>query len=280
MPPPPLTPTSRLLSNSKYLNHPGLRDWCARDMLRRNGPDQTSPAGGYQVIRMLEDDLQGDRRVEELLTAERKIHPGLDAWLTRAHVPTYTVDDLKDLPENSLGKIFHDYIVKNNFELDFHPARSPTQYQLTRLMRGRNHDIEHIILGAGFDYLDELVPAYFCMTQLHRAFSPALAGELGQVYMMSSLRYTTRTVLHYPRAWPTAMSCIRRGIRAGMESEFLYMADYEPYLHLSVPEVRKALGVRGVTEARTTEISLEWADASHQTLVEASAKHAAQAAAE
>lgn len=278
MPPPPVTSTSRLLSNSKYLNHSGLRDWCARDMLRKNGPDQTSPAGGYQVIRMLEDDLHGDQRVEELLTAERKIHCGLDAWLNRAHVPTYTVDDLKGLPDGSLGKIFHDYIVANNFELDFHPDRPRTQYQLTRLMRGRNHDIEHIILGAGFDYLDELIPAYFCLTQLAREFSPALAGELSQPYMFSSLRYTVRTVLHYPRTWRTAMSCIRRGVRAGMESDFLYMADYEPYLHLPVAEVREALGVRGVIDARTTEVSLEWADASHQTLVEVSAKHAAQAA--
>ena len=55
-PPPRCRDQPQLLSNSKYLNHSGLRDWCARDMLRRNGPDQTSPAGGYQVIRILEDD--------------------------------------------------------------------------------------------------------------------------------------------------------------------------------------------------------------------------------
>jgi ubiquinone biosynthesis protein COQ4 len=275
---PSLSTTSRLLSSSKFLNHAGLREWCARDMLRRNGPDQPSPAGGYQVIRILEDELQGDARVEELLTEERKIHPGLDAWLNRAYVPSFTAKDLKSLPDRSLGRIFYDYIVARNFELDFHPDRPKTQYALTRLMRARSHDIEHILLGAGFDYLGELVPAYFCLTQLSREFSPALAGELSQLYVMISLRYTVRTVLHYPSTWPTAMACIRRGIRAGMESDFLYMIDYEPYLHLSVPEVREALGIRGVVDLDTEAASMQWADASHRALVEAAAKQAVQAA--
>lgn len=275
---PPLTSSSRLLSSSKFLNHAGLRDWCARDMLRRNGPDQTSPAGGYQVIRILEDDLQGDARVEQLLTEERKRHAGLEAWLSRAHIPTFGAKELKDLPEKSLGKIFYNYIVEKNFELDFHPDRPLTQYALTRRMRSRNHDIEHILLGAGFDYLDELIPAYFCLTQLSREFSPELAGELSQLYIMIALRYTVRTVLHYPRTWPTAMACIQRGIRVGKESDFLYMVDYQPYLHLSVPEAREALGVRGVVEASTEAASLEWADASHRALIEAAAQHAVQAA--
>ncbi|HEY3696696.1 hypothetical protein [Phenylobacterium sp.] len=267
---------SRLRSSSKFLNHPGLREWCARDMLRKNGPDQASPAGGYQMIRILEDELQGDARVEDLLAAERRVHPGLDAWLDRAYVPTFTAADLQDLPETSLGKIFYDYIVERNFELDFHPPMPKTMYALTRLMRARSHDIEHILLGAGFDYLGELVPAYYCLTQLHKEFSPELAGELSQLYMLISLRYTVRTVLHYPETWPTAMECIARGIRAGEQSDFTYMANFEPYLHLSVPEAREALGIRGVADIDTEPMSLKWGDASHRALVEASARRAAK----
>jgi ubiquinone biosynthesis protein Coq4 len=272
----PLPNHSRLLSNSKFLNHYGLRDWCARDMLRKNGPDQTSPAGGYQAIRILEDDLQADGKVERLLEAERRIHPGLDRWLTEAYIPTYTAKDLEGLPENSLGKIFYNYIVANNFELDFTPLKPKTQYALTRLMRARSHDIEHILLGAGFNYLGELVPAYYCMTQLHREFSPELAGELSQTYLVSSLRYTVRTVLHYPQTWPTAFECIARGVRAGEQSDFNYMTNFEPYLAMSVPEAREALGIRGVEDIDTEPMSLIWGDASHRTLVEASARRKAK----
>jgi len=269
-------PHSRLLSNSKFLNHAGLRDWCARDMLRRNGPDQASPAGGYEAIRILEDDLQDDGRVERLLEAERKIHPGLDKWLSEARVPTYTTEDLRGLPENSLGAILHDYVVQKNFELDFHPPQPKTLYALTRWMRGRSHDIEHILLGAGFDYLAEIIPSYYCMAQLHRAFNPDLAGELSQPYLVSSLRYTVRTVLHYPQTWPTALDCIERGIRAGLESDFNYMTDFEPYLHMSLPQARKALGIRGAQDVDTEPMSLIWGDASHRTLLEVSAEHAAR----
>ncbi|WP_240345003.1 hypothetical protein [Novosphingobium sp. THN1] len=33
------TPSSVLVSSSKYLNNPRLRDWLAMILLRRNGPD-------------------------------------------------------------------------------------------------------------------------------------------------------------------------------------------------------------------------------------------------
>ena len=129
---------------------------------------------------------------------------------------------------------------------------------------------------------ERIIPAYFCNfdpAAIACEFSPALASELSKLYIMVGLRYTVRTVLHYPRTWPAAMSCIRRGIKAGMESEFVYMADYEPYLHLPVADVREALGVRGVTDARTTEISLRMGRRPRSsTLVAAGAKHAAQAA--
>lgn len=267
---------SRLLSNSKYLNHPGLRDWCSRDMLRRNGPDQTSPAGGYEAIRILEDDLHEDGRVEALLDAERRINPALDRWLAEGRVPTFTADDLRGLPAGSLGRIFYDYIVEHNFELDFHPPRPTSLYRLTRLLRGRSHDLEHIMLGAGFNYLGEIVPSYYCIAQLHRDFSPALAGELSQVYLVSSLRYTVRTVLHYPQTWPTALDSIERGVRAGLASDFNYMTDFEPYLHLPVAEARAALGFREVEDIDTEPMSLVWGDASHRTLVEVSKQYAAQ----
>jgi ubiquinone biosynthesis protein Coq4 len=267
---------SRLLSNSKYLNHPGLRDWCARDMLRRNGPDQASPAGGYEAIRILEDDLHEDGRVEALLAAERRINPALDRWLTEGRIPIFTPEDLRGLPAGSLGRIFYDYIVEHNFELDFHPARPASLYRLTRLLRGRSHDLEHILLGAGFNYLGEIVPSYYCIAQLHRHFSPELAGELSQVYLVSSLRYTVRTVLHYPQTWPTALDCIERGIRAGLSSDFNYMTDFEPWLRLPVAEARAALGFRGVDDIDTEPMSLVWGDASHRTLVEVSRQYAAQ----
>ena len=267
---------SRLLSNSKYLNHPGLRDWCARDMLRRNGPDQTSPAGGYEAIRILEDDLHEDGRVEALLEAERRTNPDLDRWLAEGRIPTFTAEDLRGLPAGALGRIFYDYIVEHNFELDFHPPRPTSLYRLTRLLRGRSHDLEHILLGAGFNYLGEIVPSYYCIAQIHRHFGPELAGELSQVYLVSSLRYTVRTVLHYPQTWPTALDCIERGIRAGLASDFNYMTDFEPWLRMPVAEARAALGFRGIDDLDTEPMSLVWGDASHRTLVEVSKQYAAQ----
>jgi ubiquinone biosynthesis protein COQ4 len=67
-----------------------------------------------------------------------------------------------------------------------------------------------------------------------------------------------------------------RGIQAGLESDFNYMTDFEPYLHMTVPQARAALGVRGVEDVDTEPMSLIWGDASHHTLEKVSAEHAAK----
>lgn len=270
--------SSTLVSTSKYLNHAGLRRWCAQEMLRQNGPDLPPPAGSFQIIQYLERDLQDYDQLDALFTRERKICPALDAWFTRGKIPTLTKDDLRRYPPGSVGALYFKYVNDNNFELDFHDPYEPkNQFQWARRMRSRNHDIEHIVTGGGFDYMGELVPYYLLLTQLFRFFSPELASALAPMYMFGSLRYTVRTVLHCPQAWPTAMASIRRGIRVGMASENLYIADYEPILHLSVAEAREALGVREAEDVDTSEMAWLWGDASHRAMLAASAERAGRA---
>jgi ubiquinone biosynthesis protein COQ4 len=273
---PPMAASSTLVSTSKYLNHAGLRRWCAQEMLRKNGPDLPPPAGSFQMIQFLERDLQDYDQLDALFTRERKLYPALDAWFARGKIPTYTKDDLRRYPPGSVGARYLKYVDDNNFELDFHDPYEPTNhFQWVRRMRSRNHDIEHIVTGGGFDYMGELVPYYLLLTQLFRFFTPELAGALAQMYMFGSLRYTVRTVLHCPQAWPTAMASIQRGIRVGMASENLYIADYEPILHLSVAEAREALGVREAQDVDTSEMAWLWGAESHRAMIAASAKRAA-----
>ena len=44
------TESSMLVSSSKYLNHPRLREWVAMILLRKNGPDFPAQAEMYEQI--------------------------------------------------------------------------------------------------------------------------------------------------------------------------------------------------------------------------------------
>jgi hypothetical protein len=76
--------------------------------------------------------------------------------------------------------------------------------------------------------------------------------------MFAALRYTSRTILHYPEVWWHCMDAIHRGMTAGWASEPLFMQKLEPVLGLPLAEARKALGVRAAVDRDTGQASAFW----------------------
>ena len=114
------TPSSLLVSSSKYLNNPRLREWLAMIMLRKNGADYPPAAEMHELLGIL-DELRDYARIEELFTAERKINPALDAWFNSGFISTFKIDDLKHFATGSLGGIFHQQMTGGNYEIQIVP---------------------------------------------------------------------------------------------------------------------------------------------------------------
>ena len=76
--------------------------------------------------------------------------------------------------------------------------------------------------------------------------------------ILGSLRYTVRTMLHYPQVWETAVACIQRGMKVGQESDALFMKRIEPVFGMTLDDARKTLGVRGVVDVDTTREGDIW----------------------
>ena len=126
---------------------------------------------------------------------------------------------------------------------------------------GQTHDFEHILTGGGFNFMGELVPYWYRLTNVFKYIkNPELAGELSVLSIFGSLRYTVRTMLHYPQVWPTAVGCIQRGIKVGQESDALFLAKLEDYFHLPLDEARAAIGVRGAVDVDTDREGAFWAE--------------------
>ncbi|MDE2436909.1 MAG: hypothetical protein KGM49_11675 [Sphingomonadales bacterium] len=255
------TPSSVLVSSSKYLNNAALRDWLAMILLRRNGADMPPQAEMYQLLPIL-DSLRDHARIEALFTEERRTNPQLDAWFADGFVSRYTIGDFADHAPGTLGGIFHRQMTQGNYEIQIVPWTEPrTQLEFFNLRSGQTHDFEHILCGGGFNFMGELVPFWYRLTNVFKFIrNPELAAELSVLSIFGSLRYTVRTLLHYPQVWPTCVNAIQRGMKVGQESDALFLARIEDFLHLPLAEARRAMGVRGAIDVDTDAQGAFWAE--------------------
>lgn len=255
------TDSSVLISSSKYLNNPRLREWLAMICLRKNGADMPPQAEMHEFLGIL-DSLRDYDAVEQMFTQERKVNPELDAWFREGFVSTYTIDDFSQYAPGSLGGIFYDQMHSGNYDIQITPWREPkTQLEYYNLRSGQTHDFEHILCGGGFNFMGELVPYWYRLTNVPKFMkNPELAAEVNLIHIFGSLRYTVRTMLHYPHVWPTCVNAIQRGMRVGQESDALFMKKLETVFDLPLGEAREALGVRGVVDVNTDREGAYWAE--------------------
>jgi len=255
------TPSSVLVSSSKYLNNPELREWLAMILLRRNGHDKPPPAEMYEFLPIIEA-LRDHDHIEAMFTQERRINPALDAWFNTGFISSYTIEDFALYAPGTLGGMFHAQMTAGSYDIQIVPFSAPqTQLQFYNLRSGQTHDFEHILTGGGFNFMGELVPYWYRLTNVFKFIRDAeLAAELSMLQIFGSLRYTVRTMLHYPQVWPTCVDAIQRGMRVGQDSDALFLAKLEDYFHLPLDEARAALGVRGAFDVNTDDAGAFWAE--------------------
>lgn len=246
------TDSSTLISSSKYLNNPLLRDWIAQEFLRRNGPDLPVPSGAFRLAGIIRE-MQDFDRISDMIEQERKRLPQLDAFLSERFVSTYTRDDLKQYPPESVAGIFYKTLTEGDYQVDIVPPWEPKNaYELYLLRSGQVHDMEHIITGGAFDSPGEVTVAFARLENVHKYFSPELASELTVMGFLGGLRFLTRTVLHYPAAFHDMFGAMERGRRVGKASDLFVLARYEEVFHLAPAEAREVLGVRAVDDSVDT----------------------------
>ena len=255
--------SSVLASTSRYLNHPGLRDWVATHYLRRNGPDRTpaSDTAAGLIPALLE--IADVEHIEQLVAAERQINPRFRAWVDEGFVAHHTLEFFSGYPEGSVGAIYHNYLTSRGLQpnLAREMIRPRSTYEFLRFRFGQIHDFEHIISGGGFNTLGELLPYFSRLANVHKHLSPELAGALTEIYVLGGYRFPVRAGLHYPQVYLTVLDLVQRGIRIGMDSDPIFMARFEDVMHLTPVAAREALGVRHAEDIDTEAESVIFDDA-------------------
>jgi ubiquinone biosynthesis protein COQ4 len=252
------TLSSTLVSSSRYLDDARLRDWLANAFLRKSGQDSPTTHDAHALYGILKD-LFDVPRIEALFTAERRRWPELDAWFAQGFSSSFTLDDLLACPEGSVGYRYGRHIRDNGFSIDIVPRFVPrNQFEYFSLRSGQTHDLEHILLGGGFDILGELVPYFARLSNLPRFLDPDLVGLINAGQVLGALRLVSRTGLHYHAAFPAALQAMQCGMAVGQQSGPYWMARFEDVFALPLPEARQALGIAGAVDCDTAVASAQW----------------------
>jgi len=247
------TESSVLVSSSAWLNDARVREWTATEALRRNGHDYPLLYGLPTLMHAV-DEVRDIDAAERLVAQERARNPEFDRWLTEGFVSTYSKDDLRAYPEGSVGRQLFDYM--DEFDLspelnsrilanpDWKPANT---LDFWNLRMGQTHDCYHILGEIGFGSVAEYFITGVMMGNTFRHLGAELAGALMTVNTLIMFPWMTRTMLHYPGAWPTLYRNLTYGYEIGQQSDMLFAKKFEDILHLPPAEAREALGWRGFT---------------------------------
>ena len=252
----PLDPEA-LIRQSPFLKHDKLREWIGYVMLRRIGSlEMTHPvefAGTH--VRLMRDAFDYDA-MNALFAAERRKNPAMDAWLSARHVSTYTAADLAAYPEDSLGGVFNRHVAQMGYDLDLGadlPLETDFDYWMIRGLQF--HDLEHLLAGAGFNLIGEIMPSAFRQGSLLRHLSPELAGALNAPTFFLNLSQLSGCMLYTPAAYPLLFERFQRAWSIGQSSGPYFMARLEDVFHLPLAEARRVLDINNVDETDTTQMS-------------------------
>jgi ubiquinone biosynthesis protein COQ4 len=252
------TASSTLISSSRYLNNPRMREWVAQELLRKNGPDLPTPSGAFILSGIIKE-MQDYAQIDAMMEDERKHNRVLDRFLSERFKSSYTLDDLsKYAPDTVAGK-FYKQLHDGNYQVNIVPPyEAKGNYDYFLLRSGQTHDLEHIITSGGFDSLGEVVVGLAKLENIYKHFSPELANELAVMQFFASFRFISRMACHYPTVWHHMWAAVDRGRKIGMSSDCYVLAKYEDVFHLTPEEARKVMGVRNVEEVDTAAASAIW----------------------
>lgn len=232
---------SLLLSTSKYLNHPGLRDVVAQMGMKRDGQDVPS---AYLIpdFNKAMHELTDYPKLFAEIDAERTRNPEFAQWLDARFVSDLQPEHVKDCAPGTLGHRVHDFISKSGMQIDFMYLGDPkTDYDYINKRRIQTHDILHMVTG-----LDPSPVGEIALIVANAASEVAyfgddnLFGDLNRTGMYLAATSLMRLASHYPAALGALLEGFARGHALGSKQKKpLFMNNWEGYFDWQMEDIRE-----------------------------------------
>lgn len=174
--------------------------------------------------------LQATELAIEFLKAKPEV---ADIFQERYIAPSVNLDELLQLPPESLGYAYASYLQDSGFDPNFYrrvEVEDDVSYFFLRMRQ--THDIWHIVTGFNTDVAGELGLKAFELAQTHRTMSVVLiaGGLLG-------------TLFKHPQDLDKLLEQIAIGYRLGAKAKPLFAQKWEQNWERPLQEWRQELGI-------------------------------------
>lgn len=233
-------------SSSRWLNNAMVREVLPIWLLRKNGPDFPVEADHTLGLQSAFDQVLPEAEASALFMEELKVNPALADHVAQGFQPTWPNEHFLDYPEGTVGGIMGYQIREHGFDLTLGMGPVPddlTPFQYFRRRARLVHDFEHIVTGGQFTSIGEIVITMARVANMTEHLSPKLASAVNTYQAFSGLRMFTRSLLHYPEAFATALKCMEQGIHVGRNSPPFWAFKWEEVFDKTPAEARRHFGM-------------------------------------
>lgn len=161
----------------------------------------------------------------------------------------YDLNELVKLPENSLGRVYAEHMIKHNLEVVFYPkmdSKVDDDINYMRMRSRQTHDIHHVLLGFPAEDHGEVAISAFYLSQNKIPLSGLIIGSA-----------FFRVILKEPQRIEQLMDCIIKGWTMGKKATHVLGVKWEEYFDQPIDEVRKIMGIEVQSLIATPEAKRE-----------------------
>jgi ubiquinone biosynthesis protein COQ4 len=231
--------SSILLSSSKYLNSPLIRDWICNEALRRPGPDANTIARTPEFYHALEQVFDHETTAR-LIREDAQRLPDLGQWLRERRLCNITAEDVRSCAPGTLGHAIK-LLLDKGYKLYFgRLGEAESDFEYIRKRRAQIHDIEHIVTGFPADSIaGEVALSTSHVTVSYNYYQPRLAKETTLTSSFYISAWILRTTLHTSEVMPAVCDALQRGAELGKRLRRpLYMEPWEDFLDWQLTDLR------------------------------------------
>jgi ubiquinone biosynthesis protein Coq4 len=248
---PHTTESSVLISNSRYLNHAGLRSLIAQEMLRRNGPDLPNTAFIPEVAQIFHE-LEDMGEILRLFEAEKARLPKFREWLERRQLSDFSLAEVKQCAPGTLGAALREWMESTGYQLDLFFQQVQVVDDFTYYLRQTSltHDIEHMVTGFGPNHGGEVAMVTANMHARARYFRPELANFFNRIFAYLKSKTILKDALYYPEALAVNLEAEFRGAEQGRNWKCpIMLAPWRDMVDWQITDIREELGIFPVVPA-------------------------------
>jgi ubiquinone biosynthesis protein Coq4 len=160
-------------------------------------------------------------------------HPqGKKAFKSRLSLGTIDLAGLRQLSDNSLGRIYANHMIENQLKpLQVNPGKD--DYQFLGAHITETHDIWHVVTGSNTDILGEIQLEAFYVAQL----------EVSRFWLALLTKNLLKSVLYNIEVATQYMDALTQGWIMGRQAEPLFGIDWSTLWETPLEEVRTSLKI-------------------------------------